>query len=115
MREAPSRGTQRRKVGRRQQRAGATPQPAQAPPPPTSAAGKLRAERRAGCARVAERGGKVDVDEEDEVGELRAAGGGAAAQDEAAAAVVKSLSDIVSVGCSSVDPKCFTVRICNKV
>ena len=58
----------------------------------------MRKARQANRARVAERAGEVDDDEEDVVGELRAAGGGAAVRDEASAAVVKSLSAMMSVG-----------------
>ena len=75
----------------------------------------MRTARQADSVSVAKRAGKVDDDKWDVVGELRAAGGGATARDEAGAAAVKPLSDMVSAGYSSVDPKCFTVRICNIV
>ena len=51
-------------------------------------AGGLGCPRRADRARVAERAGEVDDDEEDEVGETRAKGGDAAARDEDGAVVV---------------------------
>ena len=68
------------------------------PPRPTPAAGGLRRARQADRARVDERAGEVNDDEEDVVGEMRATGGGAATRDEAGAALVKSLSAMVSVG-----------------